>query len=223
MSNITPQIDPEWLEILRSEFESPYFRTLKQFLVNEKQHYKVFPKGKNIFRAFDTTSFSDVKVVILGQDPYHGLGQADGLCFSVPEGITKPPSLVNIFKEIQTDIGIPVPQSGDLTRWAKQGVLLLNAILTVRENSPASHHKQGWETFTNKAIQELSQRKNGLVFLLWGNYAKEKEILIDTNKHFVLKAAHPSPFSAYNGFFGCRHFSRTQELLTQQGLTTIDW
>jgi uracil-DNA glycosylase len=176
-----------------------------------------------IFNAFQLTPFDRVRVVILGQDPYHGAGQAHGLCFSVPRGITPPPSLVNIFKEIQRDTGAPVPAHGNLEAWARQGVLLLNATLTVRANQPGSHQRKGWETFTNAVIQKLSEKRVGLIFLLWGKFAQEKEALIDTNRHYILKAAHPSPYSAYNGFFGCSHFSRTNEILRKHGLEEISW
>jgi uracil-DNA glycosylase len=196
---------------------------LKNFLVEERKKYIVYPPGKLIFSAFNHTPFHTLKVVILGQDPYHGQGQANGLCFSVSDGIAMPPSLVNIFKELQTDLGLPFSKSGNLERWANQGVLLLNAILTVRANEAGSHQGRGWETFTNSAIQHISQQKQGVVFLLWGKYAQAKESLIDSSNHHILKAAHPSPFSAYNGFFGCKHFSKTNSLLTAQGKTEIDW
>jgi uracil-DNA glycosylase len=220
---VNPQIEASWKEILKEEFDKPYFGDLKEFLVEEKSRFPIFPPGGLIFNAFSLTSFDKVKVVLLGQDPYHGPGQAHGLCFSVPPGITSPPSLINIFKEIERDTGIPVPQSGCLEKWAKQGVLLLNATLTVRASQPGSHQRKGWETFTNTVIQKLSEKRVGLVFLLWGKYAQEKEALIDTNRHYILKAAHPSPYSAYNGFFGCRHFSKTNEILKKHGLEEIDW
>ena len=183
----------------------------------------MYPPGAQIFSAFDHTPVDKVKVVIIGQDPYHGPGQANGLCFSVSPGIKKPPSLENIFKELQTDLGIPIPETGNLEKWAMQGVLLLNASLTVRANSPNSHQDFGWHTFTDEVIRQLNQHKKGLVFLLWGKFAQGKEALIDTQKHFILKAAHPSPFSAYNGFMGCKHFSKTNEILRSQGLQEIDW
>ena len=184
----------------------------------------IFPPGSLIFNAFNQTPFKKLKVVILGQDPYHGPGQAHGLSFSVPNGIKPPPSLINIYKEIQKDTGIAMPHEyGNLTRWTEQGVLLLNAMLTVRANEPASHSKIGWMDFTNAVIQKISDEKTGIVFLLWGKFAQEKQILIDETKHFVLKAAHPSPFSADKGFFGCKHFSKTKEILTRQGLEPIDW
>lgn len=223
MEKISPTIHESWKEVLIDEFNKPYFADLKKFLVEEKARYMVYPPGNLIFNAFNQTPFDQVKVVLLGQDPYHGKGQAHGLCFSVPQGIAAPPSLVNIFKEIQTDIGLPVPYHGNLEAWAKQGVLLLNATLTVRANQALSHQNKGWETFTDRVIQVLSERKKGLVFLLWGRNAKAKEAFIDTSKHFILKAAHPSPFSADSGFFGCRHFSKTNEILQKQSITPIDW
>ena len=188
--------------------------------------FSIFAKydsGNAIFNAFNQTPFNKVKVVILGQDPYHGSGQAMGLSFSVPKGVKPPPSLVNIFKELKSDIGLPIPTQGDLTPWAKQGVLLLNAVLTVRENEPASHAKIGWMHFTDAVIRKISDEKKGVVFLLWGKFAEQKQTLIDETKHFVLKAAHPSPFSADKGFFGCKHFSKTNELLAKQGLQVINW
>jgi uracil-DNA glycosylase len=190
----------------------------------EKAHGKtIYPPGSLIFNAFDTTPFEKVKVVLLGQDPYHGVGQAHGLSFSVQEGIKPPPSLINIFKELQSDIGMAIPATGNLTKWGLQGVLLLNAALTVRANEPASHAKIGWIEFTNAVISKISDEKKGVVFLLWGKFAQEKQVLIDETKHHVLKAAHPSPFSADKGFFGCRHFSRTNELLMKDGFDPIDW
>lgn len=223
MEKISPTIHESWKEVLIDEFNKSYFADLKKFLVEEKATHEIYPPGKLIFNAFDQTPFDQVKVVLLGQDPYHGKGQAHGLCFSVPKGIAAPPSLVNIFKEIQTDIGLPVSNHGNLEAWAKQGVLLLNATLTVRANQALSHQNKGWETFTDRVIQILSERKKGLVFLLWGRNAKAKEAFIDTSKHFVLKAAHPSPFSADSGFFGCRHFSKTNEILQKQSIMPIDW
>jgi uracil-DNA glycosylase len=223
MQTINPVIDEKWKKVLWEEFQSPYFSELKSFLVEELRSYTVYPPGKLIFNAFQHTPFDRVKAVILGQDPYHGRGQAHGLCFSVPPGIPQPPSLVNIFKELQSDLGIPVPSHGNLERWSDQGVLLLNATLTVRAGQAGSHQNRGWETFTNRVIEKISELNNGVVFLLWGRYAQAKESLVDGNKHLVLKAAHPSPFSAYNGFFGCRHFSKTNAYLEQQGKTGIDW
>jgi uracil-DNA glycosylase len=223
MEKPEPKIEPGWLEVLRPEFDKPYFNELKSFLLEEKKMYQVYPPGNRIFAAFDHTPFSKVKVVILGQDPYHGDGQAHGLCFSVPDGIALPPSLQNIYKELNTDLGIPVARSGNLEKWADQGVLLLNATLTVRANQAGSHQRHGWENFTDEVIRQLSARHTGLVFILWGSYAQAKEAMIDTSKHFVLKAVHPSPLSVYRGFFGCRHFSKTNELLSKAGKEPIDW
>ena len=223
MEKPEPKIEPGWLEVLRSEFDNPYFIELKSFLLEEKKMYHVYPPGNRIFAAFDHTPFSKVKVVVLGQDPYHGDGQAHGLCFSVPDGIALPPSLQNIYKELNTDLGIPVARSGNLEKWADQGVLLLNATLTVRANQAGSHQRRGWENFTDEVIRQLSARHTGLVFILWGSYAQAKEAMIDTSKHFILKAVHPSPLSVYRGFFGCRHFSKTNELLSKAGKETIDW
>ena len=223
IQKIDPKIDPSWKKLLIDEFSMPYFYTLKQFLVKEKKQYMIFPPGPQIFAAFNMTPLESVKVVILGQDPYHGKDQAHGLCFSVPPGITPPPSLINIFKEIRDDLGIPVPAHGNLQSWAEQGVLLLNATLTVRANQPGSHQNKGWEMFTDTVIRKLSLEREGLVFLLWGKYAQAKEYLIDTEKHHVLKAAHPSPYSANAGFFGCRHFSKANEILKEQGKKEINW
>jgi uracil-DNA glycosylase len=218
------KMDESWKEVLQEEFTKTYFKQAVTFLKVEKsQHKTIYPPGNLIFNAFNQTPFHKVKVVILGQDPYHGPGQAHGLSFSVPKGVKPPPSLMNILKELQSDIGLPTPVSGDLTPWAKQGVLLLNAVLTVRQGEPAAHAKIGWTEFTNAVIQKISNEKTGVVFLLWGKYAQEKQELIDETKHFVLKAAHPSPFSADKGFFGCKHFSKTNELLAKQGLNPIDW
>jgi uracil-DNA glycosylase len=183
----------------------------------------IYPPGSLLFNAFNTTPFEKVKVVLLGQDPYHGKGQAHGLSFSVPEGIKPPPSLINIFKELQSDTGVPIPRHGNLSKWAQQGVLLLNACLTVRENDPLSHSKIGWTQFTDSVISTISATKKNVVFLLWGKYAQEKQALIDETKHLVLKAAHPSPYSANNGFFGCRHFSKANDYLMKNGLDPIDW
>lgn len=223
MEKTEPKIEPEWLEVLRPEFEKPYFTELKSFLLEEKKLYRVYPPGNRIFAAFDYTPFSKVKVVILGQDPYHGDGQAHGLCFSVPDGIALPPSLVNIYKELTTDLDVSLPISGNLEKWAKQGVLLLNATLTVRANQAGSHQRHGWENFTDEVIRQLSAQHTGLVFILWGSYAQAKEAMIDTSKHFILKAVHPSPLSVYRGFFGCHHFSKTNELLVKAGKDPIDW
>jgi uracil-DNA glycosylase len=220
---IDPSIHDSWKDLLLEEFNQPYFIALKQYLVQEKKTQVVYPPGNKIFAAFDRTSFDLVKVVILGQDPYHGKGQAHGLCFSVPHGITAPPSLVNIFKELHNDLGIPIPSHGNLEAWADQGVLLLNATLTVRANQAGSHQNKGWENFTDAVIRKISEVRDGMVFLLWGRYAQAKEYLINGDRHHILKAAHPSPFSAHSGFFGCRHFSRTNELLEKQGMTPIDW
>jgi len=218
------QIEDSWKKKLHGEFTKPYFLQIVTHLKTERSTgAAIYPPGKLIFNAFEQTHFDNVKVVILGQDPYHGPKQAMGLSFSVPEGINPPPSLINIFKELHKDIGMPIPPTGDLTPWAKQGVLLLNAVLTVRANEPASHSKIGWMNFTDAVIKKISDEKQGIVFLLWGRFAQEKQILIDETKHHVLKAAHPSPFSADKGFFGCRHFSRTNELLIKQGLAPIDW
>lgn len=217
-------IETSWKEVLQEEFDKPYFEVITHIIKEEKAKGKtIFPPGSFLFNAFNSTPFSEVKLVILGQDPYHNLGQAHGLSFSVPEGITPPPSLVNIYKEIQTDLGIPVPQTGNLEKWAKQGVLLLNAALTVEANQPMSHSKIGWHLFTDAVIQIISSKKEHIVFMLWGGFAKSKQTLIDPNKHLILTAAHPSPLSAYNGFFGCKHFSKANEWLLQQGMNKIDW
>ena len=219
------KIEASWKEVLHNEFTRPYFLEITTHLKMEKAAGKIiYPPGPLIFNAFNQTPFSRVKVVILGQDPYHNPGQAHGLSFSVPNGIKPPPSLVNIYKEIQQNTGIPMPaEYGNLTKWAEQGVLLLNAILTVRANEPASHSKIGWMNFTDAIIKKISDEKKGVVFLLWGKFAQEKQLLIDETRHFVLKAAHPSPFSADKGFFGCKHFSKTNEILMDQGLEPIDW
>jgi len=218
-----PQIEESWLNVLVSEFEQPYFAGLKTFLLEEKNRYVVYPPGSLIFNAFAHTPFDKVKVVILGQDPYHGKGQAHGLCFSVPDGVQPPPSLVNMYREIHSDLGIAPSVSGNLECWADRGVFLLNATLTVRASTAGSHQNKGWEQFTDQVIRSLSAGCEHLVFILWGNYARAKKILIDTQKHLVLEAAHPSPFSAYNGFFGCRHFSKANEYLRQHGIEPIDW
>lgn len=212
-----------WKSQLEEEFQKPYFEQLIGFVKSEYQAHTVYPPGKEIFRAFDECDFANVKVVILGQDPYHGPGQANGLCFSVHEGVRVPPSLVNIFKEIKTDLGKPVPASGELERWAEQGVLLLNATLTVRAASPGSHQNKGWETFTDAVIKKISDEKQHVVFLLWGAYAQKKGEVIDRAKHLVLMSAHPSPFSADRGFFGCKHFSKANAYLKSKGLKEIDW
>lgn len=218
------QIEESWKEILKDEFDKTYFQHVVAFLKAEKASGKIiYPPGSLIFNSFKQTPFSNVKVVIIGQDPYHNPGQAHGLSFSVPDGIAKPPSLLNIFKELKNDLGIPIPENGNLTKWASQGVLLLNASLTVRQNEPGSHAQIGWLQFTDQVIKKISEKKEGIVFLLWGKFAQEKQALIDETKHFVLKAAHPSPLSANNGFFGCRHFSKANELLIKQHKIPIDW
>ena len=221
--DMTIKIEPSWKEAMKDEFEKPYFKELIEFVRGEYLKAKVFPPPKFIFRAFELCPFDTVKVVILGQDPYHGGGQAHGLCFSVPENIDMPPSLKNICIEIINDLGGKVPRHGNLEHWAKQGVLLLNATLTVRAHSPASHQGKGWEEFTDAVIKTLSKKKEHLVFLLWGNYAKKKSELIDWEKHLVLEAAHPSPFSAHSGFFGCKHFSQTNEYLQKYDKEPIKW
>ncbi|PLX14387.1 MAG: uracil-DNA glycosylase [Marinilabiliales bacterium] len=218
-----PQIEESWLEALSQEFEKDYFNNLKTFLKEEKLKHTIFSSGKKIFTAFNLCPLHKVKVVIIGQDPYHGPGQAHGLCFSVPEGIPLPPSLKNIYKELNNDLGIPISKTGNLENWAKQGVLLLNSILTVRANQAASHHNKGWETFTDKAIKTISDLRAGVVFLLWGNYAINKRKLIDTNRHFVFTSVHPSPLSAHRGFFGCNHFSKTNKILKDNELGEINW
>jgi uracil-DNA glycosylase len=217
------KIADSWKGKLEHEFENDYFVQLIHFVKNEYKTQAVYPPGKEIFRAFDCCSFEDVKVVIIGQDPYHGAGQANGLCFSVRDGVRQPPSLQNIFKEIRADLGKPIPISGDLERWARQGVLLLNATLTVRASSPGSHQNKGWESFTDSVIKIISDEKSNVVFLLWGAYAHKKGEVIDRSKHLVLMSAHPSPFSADRGFFGCKHFSKANEYLSSKGLKEIDW
>ena len=218
-------LDPSWLAVLQNEFEKDYMLQLKAFLLTEKNAgKKIFPNNLEIFSALNSTAFEKVKVVILGQDPYHGPGQAHGLSFSVKKGIATPPSLKNIYKELQSDLdNFVIPNHGHLQQWAEQGVLLLNATLTVRAAEPGSHQKQGWETFTDTIIKKLSDQKDHLVFLLWGNYAKQKAALIDQTKHLIISSAHPSPFSAYNGFFGTKPFSKTNTWLTEHGLDPINW
>ncbi|MBB2145243.1 uracil-DNA glycosylase [Pedobacter sp. LMG 31464] len=218
-------LEPGWLNVLSDELEKPYIKELKSFLLEEKQKgFTVYPQGADIFNAFNHTPFDKVKVVILGQDPYHGQNQAHGLSFSVQKGVPTPPSLKNMYKELLDDIeGFKIPNHGNLTTWADQGVLLLNATLTVRAHEAGSHQNKGWEKFTDHVISVLSAQKSGLVFLLWGRYAQQKESLIDTQKHHVLKAAHPSPFSAYNGFFGSKHFSKANQILVKEGLKPINW
>lgn len=218
------KIEPSWKNILSDEFTKPYFSNIVHHIKTEKTQKKtIYPSGTNIFNAFAQTPFEKVKVVIIGQDPYHGVGQAHGLCFSVPQGISHPPSLINIFKELNNDIGMSIPTHGDLSSWAKQGVLLLNTSLTVRANEPMSHAKIGWADFTNMVIRKVSELKKHVVFMLWGKFAQEKKILIDSSKHLVLMAAHPSPLSASAGFFGCRHFSKANEYLVKNGIDPVDW
>jgi uracil-DNA glycosylase len=212
-----------WKEKLADEFEKSYFKELTEFVRSEYKSAPIYPEPKNIFRAFDLCPFDDVKVVILGQDPYHGAGQANGLCFAVNEGIRPPPSLQNIFKELESDLGHPVSHDPDLSRWAKQGVLLLNATLTVRASQAGSHQRKGWEEFTDAAIRKLNEEREGLVYILWGNYAKAKGAHIDRAKNLVLESAHPSPFSAHNGFFGSKPFSRSNTYLKSAGRSEIDW
>jgi uracil-DNA glycosylase len=217
------RIAPSWKEALKDEFDQPYFQGIVSFLKNEKAAGKViYPPGGLIFNAFDTTPFEKVKVVVLGQDPYHNPGEAMGLCFSVPKGVRTPPSLVNIYKELQTDVGASIPSHGDLTAWAQQGVFLLNAMLTVEKNQAASHQKIGWQTFTDAVIRKLSQQREHLVFMLWGGFAKKKKELIDTSRHLVLEAAHPSPLAG-GAFFGCRHFSQANDYLAKHGYAPVDW
>jgi len=217
------KIEPSWKIALEKEFEQPYFQTLVTFLKNEKQAGKIiYPPGSQIFNAFDSTPFEKVEVVILGQDPYHNPGEAMGLSFSVPKGVRIPPSLQNIFKELNTDLGAPVPQHGDLSAWAARGVFLLNAMLTVERNRPSSHSQIGWQNFTDAVIKKLSEARDGLVFMLWGNFARKKKELIDGSRHLILEAAHPSPLAG-GAFFGCRHFSKANEYLKQSGKTPIDW
>ena len=217
------KIEESWRQRLQTEFDAPYFEKLTSFVRQEYQQQRIFPPGRLIFNAFNLCPFDKTKVVIIGQDPYHELGQAQGLSFSVPEGVRIPPSLINIYKEIQDDLGIPMNPSGDLTRWAQQGVLLLNATLTVREGLAGSHQGHGWEKFTDAVIRILSKERTGLVFILWGSYAQSKAYMIDQQKHLVLKSVHPSPLSAHRGFFGNHQFSRTNAYLEQQGLTPIQW
>lgn len=218
------KIEASWKEVLRDEFTKPYFKQIVEHLKTERAQGKtIYPAGSNIFHAFNATPFPSVKVVIIGQDPYHGAGQAHGLSFSVQPGVPTPPSLINIYKELHEDVGIPIPEHGYLEKWALQGVLLLNASLTVRAGEPMSHSKIGWEKFTNTVIEKISKEKEHVVFLLWGKFAQEKAALIDAKKHYLLKSAHPSPLSARNGFFGNHHFSKTNTFLMQHGLDPIDW
>jgi uracil-DNA glycosylase len=218
------KIEETWGEVLKNEFQKNYFKQLTESIKQEmKSGIKIYPEGKNIFNAFNNTPFYKTKVVILGQDPYHNPLQANGLSFSVGKNVALPPSLKNIYKELSTDLEIDIPQHGDLSSWAMQGVLLLNSVLTVRENEPASHSKIGWQNFTDEVIRSLSYNREKIIFILWGNYAKQKKVLIDTHKHYVLEAAHPSPFSVYNGFFGCKHFSKTNTILKQNNFDIINW
>jgi uracil-DNA glycosylase len=213
-----------WKKLLINEFKKPYFESLSTFIKSEYSHHTCYPPAKQIFSAFNYCQFDDVKVVIIGQDPYHGLGQANGLCFSVNDGMSHPPSLINIFKEIESDLNIPYPKSGNLERWAKQGVLLLNATLTVRAHEAGSHQKKGWETFTDTVIKTINENKNNVVFLLWGGFAKQKAKLIDANKHQIFISGHPSPLSANRGYwFGNKHFSKTTLYLTEKGKKPIKW
>ena len=217
-------IEESWKAALKQEFDQPYFQVLTDFIKKQYAQHTCYPKGSDIFAAFDHSPFDRTKVVIIGQDPYHGPNQANGLCFSVKDGIAHPPSLINIFKEIETDLGKPYPQSGNLERWAEQGVLLLNATLTVRAHEAGSHQKKGWETFTDAVIKKLSQEKEGLIFMLWGGFAKKKTALIDTSKHHILDSGHPSPLSANRGYwFGNKHFSKANEILQSAGKEAIDW
>lgn len=218
------KIEPSWKAVLKDEFSKPYFQQIPLHIKTEKSQGKtIYPPGSLIFNAFNTTPFEKVKVVILGQDPYHGAGQAHGLCFSVQNGVQPPPSLVNIFKELQDDIGVPIPNHGNLTKWAQQGVFLLNASLTVRAGEPMSHSKIGWAEFTDSVIKKIAAEKKHVVFLLWGKFAQEKRVLIDESKHCILRSVHPSPLSAYGGFFGCKHFSKTNEYLVSKGIDPVDW
>lgn len=217
------RIEESWKKVLQEEFEKPYFAQLVNFVRHAYQTQQVFPPATSIFHAFDTTPFQQVKVVIIGQDPYHNVGQAHGLSFSVPKGIKPPPSLINIFKEIQNSLHIPIPHDGDLTRWATQGVLLLNATLTVEAHKAGSHQGKGWERFTDSVIQRLSEQRQHIVFVLWGNYAQQKATLIDSTKHLILKSVHPSPLSAHRGFWGNNHFAQTNQYLVEKGKTPIDW
>ncbi len=217
-------INESWKPFLQPEFEQSYFKNLVEFIKSEYRAYKCFPMGSEIFNAFNHCTFNNVKVVVIGQDPYHGINQANGLCFSVNDGIPHPPSLINIFREIEQDLGIPYPKNGNLLSWADQGVLLLNATLTVRAHQAGSHQNKGWEQFTDAVIQLISQHKKNVVFLLWGGFAKKKKKLIDTSKHFILESGHPSPLSANRGYwFGNKHFSKTNSLLEQVGVSVIDW
>lgn len=217
------RIAEDWKQILQTEFDKPYFATLTDFVRAEYATHQIFPRGANIFRAFDKCPFEKLKVVIIGQDPYHGEGQANGLCFSVNDGVAFPPSLKNIFTEVSSDMGVPVPTSGNLDRWAEQGVLLLNAVLTVRAHEAASHAGRGWEQFTDAVVRAIAERKQGVVYMLWGSYAQRKGAIADPSRNLILKAVHPSPLSVYRGFFGSRHFSQANTYLAAQGLEPIVW
>ena len=218
------KIEESWKEVLKQEFDKPYFQQIPLHLKTEKSQGKtIYPPGSLIFNAFNSTPVDNVKVVIIGQDPYHGPGQAHGLCFSVQNGVPPPPSLINIFKELNEDIGMAIPNHGNLTKWAQQGVFLLNASLSVRAGEPMSHSKIGWATFTDTVIKKISDTKEHVVFMLWGKFAQDKRVLIDETKHMVLRAAHQSPLSAFNGFFGCRHFSKANEYLVSKGIDPVDW
>ena len=217
------RIAEDWKELLKEEFAKPYFEELTSFVRGEYGSGVVYPAGRNIFRAFDCCPVDKIKVVIIGQDPYHGPGQANGLCFSVGEGVPFPPSLRNILQEVHTDVGAPIPTSGELERWAEQGVLLLNAVLTVRAHEAASHAGRGWERFTDAVVKAIAERKQGVVYMLWGSYAQKKGSIADPSKNLILKAVHPSPLSAYRGFFGCRHFSAANSYLQSIGKTPIVW
>lgn len=222
-SSLNPKLEESWLARLKGEFEQEYMFKLKQFLLRERESHVVYPRGSDMFNAFNMTPFDDVKVVLLGQDPYHGPGQAHGLCFSVRDGVDAPPSLVNIFKEIERDLGLPRPNHGNLTGWARQGVFLLNTVLSVRQKAAKSHQGQGWETFTDRVIQSLGSEKENLVFLLWGSSARSKAAMIDRERHLVLEAPHPSPLSAHRGFLGCGHFSKANAWLEEKGIAQINW
>ncbi len=217
------KIAKSWYELLKEEFEKPYYKELQNFLIDEYSHYTIYPESQNVFNALNLVPYDKVRVVIIGQDPYHEPNQAHGLCFSVQDGVDIPPSLQNIYKEIHNDIGVPIPKTGDLTPWAKQGVLLLNSVLTVRKGAANSHKGKGWEQFTSAIIKKLNERDKPIVFLLWGNNAKQVANAVDNTKHFILSAPHPSPLSAYAGFFGCRHFSKCNEFLKSIGESPIDW
>ncbi len=223
MEKVKPVIETSWKRELSEEFDSKYFFKLKEFLIFEKQKFIIYPPASDIFAAFNYTPYDNVKVVILGQDPYHGKGQANGLCFSVNDNIKKPPSLQNIFKELQNDLGYTISESGNLEKWARQGVLLLNATLTVRARQAGSHQNRGWEQFTDSAIKRVSDKRENIVFILWGNYARAKRKLINTEKHLIIESPHPSPFSAHSGFFGSRPFSKTNNYLISKGIEPVNW